>query len=112
MAGGVRRVTRGGALFLCLSPAMQKYIEQLDEVRYRINVGAVPNMRVPGRFYVNGALRSEAFSFLVSPLFSFFLLFLMDGGIVSCIPCCLCIVSCSMLSFSCRGCDFSFFSHI
>ena len=53
------------ASLLSLLSAMQKYIEQLDEVRYRINVGAVPNMRVPCRFYVNGALRSTHHSHLV-----------------------------------------------
>jgi len=33
-----------------------KFIERVDSVRYRINPGFVPNMKVPGMFYVNDAL--------------------------------------------------------
>ncbi len=32
-------------------------LQQVDEVRYRILKGAVPNMNVEGMFYVNDALK-------------------------------------------------------
>lgn len=40
---------------------MQKFISQVDDVRYRIRMGAVPNMRVEGQFYVNDALKDLVF---------------------------------------------------
>ena len=35
-----------------------KLIRKLDDVTYEIDKGFVPNMNVPGKFYVNEALRS------------------------------------------------------
>ena len=35
-----------------------KYIRKIDEVTYEIAPGFVPNMAVPGRFYVNDDLRA------------------------------------------------------
>ena len=36
-------------------------MEQISAVEYRVNKGFVPNMRVPGAFYVNDRLRSLIF---------------------------------------------------
>eukprot|EP01103_Thecamoeba_quadrilineata_P010826 TRINITY_DN2445_c0_g1_i1.p1 TRINITY_DN2445_c0_g1~~TRINITY_DN2445_c0_g1_i1.p1 ORF type:complete len:499 (-),score=89.81 TRINITY_DN2445_c0_g1_i1:97-1593(-) len=36
-------------------------IEQIDKCKYRINIGFVPNMRVPGIFYVNDPLKNLLF---------------------------------------------------
>ncbi len=38
-----------------------KFIEQEDDTKYKVNLGFVPNMRVPGYFYVNDRLRSLIF---------------------------------------------------
>ena len=38
-----------------------KYIEQEDETKYKLKVGFVPNMRVPGYFYVNDRLKGLVF---------------------------------------------------
>ena len=38
-----------------------KYIEQLDDTKYVVHKGFVPNMRVPGYFYVNDRLRELIF---------------------------------------------------
>ena len=37
------------------------YIEQLTPYKYRINPGFVPNMRVPGYFYLNDKLQELVF---------------------------------------------------
>lgn len=39
----------------------RKYIEQLTPYKFRINKGFVPNMRVPGVFYVNERLQDLLF---------------------------------------------------
>ena len=36
-------------------------MEQISAVEYRVHEGFVPNMRVPGAFYVNDRLRSLIF---------------------------------------------------
>jgi len=38
-----------------------KYIEKIDSVTYKINKGFVPNMNVPGLFFVNDALKDLVF---------------------------------------------------
>lgn len=38
-----------------------KFIEQEDDTKYKVNLGFVPNMRVPGYFYVNDRLKSLIF---------------------------------------------------
>jgi hypothetical protein len=38
-----------------------QFIQQVDDVRYRILKGAVPNMNVEGMFYVNDALKDLVF---------------------------------------------------
>ena len=38
-----------------------KYIEQEDDTKYKLKVGFVPNMRVPGCFYVNDRLKGLVF---------------------------------------------------
>ena len=37
------------------------YLEQIDSCRWRIKSDFVPNMRVPGLFFVNGALKPLLF---------------------------------------------------
>ena len=37
------------------------YVDRLNDTSYRIREGFVPNMRVPGRFYVNDKLRPLMF---------------------------------------------------
>ena len=44
----------------CLSQEME-YIQQSGPVEYHIKRGMVPNMRVPGKFYVNDRLRTLLF---------------------------------------------------
>ena len=39
-----------------------EYISKLTNEKYRVNEGFVPNMRVPGTFYVNAALQELVFS--------------------------------------------------
>ena len=39
----------------------KQYIEQEDDTRYKVNIGFVPKMRVPGYFYVNDRLKSLIF---------------------------------------------------
>eukprot|EP00320_Phaeocystis_rex_P010636 CAMPEP_0119089198 /NCGR_PEP_ID=MMETSP1178-20130426/148200_1 /TAXON_ID=33656 /ORGANISM="unid sp, Strain CCMP2000" /LENGTH=67 /DNA_ID=CAMNT_0007072531 /DNA_START=137 /DNA_END=337 /DNA_ORIENTATION=+ len=39
-----------------------RYIEQVTPYKWRIKPGFVPNMRVPGTFYVNAALQELVFS--------------------------------------------------
>lgn len=39
----------------------KQFIEQEDNTRYKVNLGFVPNMRVPGYFYVNDRLKSLIF---------------------------------------------------
>lgn len=48
---------------LCGRRSMQAkhFIEQEDNTRYKVNLGFVPNMRVPGFFYVNDRLKSLIF---------------------------------------------------
>ena len=38
-----------------------EYIERINDHEYRINLGFVPNMLVPGTFYVNEALSKLVF---------------------------------------------------
>ena len=38
-----------------------KFIEQENDTKYKVNLGFVPNMRVPGYFYVNDRLKSLIF---------------------------------------------------
>ena len=38
-----------------------RYIEQEDETKCKLKVGFVPNMRVPGYFYVNDRLKGLVF---------------------------------------------------
>ncbi|DBA67395.1 hypothetical protein WJX79_001447 [Trebouxia sp. C0005] len=38
-----------------------KFIEQEDDTKYKVNLGFVPKMRVPGYFYVNDRLKSLIF---------------------------------------------------
>lgn len=42
-------------------PTALQFIQQVDDVRYRITRGAVPNMNVEGMFYVNDALKELVF---------------------------------------------------
>ena len=46
-----------------ISAAVQalKYIEQEDATKYKVKEGFVPNMRVPGYFYVNNRLKELIF---------------------------------------------------
>ena len=37
------------------------FVEQVDATSYRINMGFVENMRVPGHFYVNNSIRDLLF---------------------------------------------------
>ena len=39
----------------------KQFIEQEDNTRYKVNLGFVPNMRVPGYFYVNDRLKDLIF---------------------------------------------------
>ena len=39
-----------------------RFLEQLSDSKWRIRPGFVPNMRVPGTFYVNAALQELVFS--------------------------------------------------
>ena len=41
------------------------YIKKLTENKYEISPGFVPNMKVPGYFYVNNALKDLMFGELV-----------------------------------------------
>jgi hypothetical protein len=45
----------------CTPPQECSYIEQLTPYQYKINLGFVPNMRVPGMFYVNDRLKGLLF---------------------------------------------------
>lgn len=38
-----------------------RFIERVDSTRFRVNVGFVPNMRVPGTFYANASLEKLLF---------------------------------------------------
>ena len=41
------------------------YIKKISETKYEISPGFVPNMTVPGYFYVNNALKDLIFGELV-----------------------------------------------
>ena len=45
------------------------HITQLSDCKYEIGVGFVPNMTVPGQFYVNSQLKDLIFGELKDPLF-------------------------------------------
>ena len=40
---------------------MKNFVEQVDDVRYKIKIGAVPNMKTEGMFYVNDDLKGLVF---------------------------------------------------
>lgn len=45
---------------LCI-PQERAFIEQVNSVQYNVKMGFVPNMRVPGTFYVNDKLKDLLF---------------------------------------------------
>lgn len=47
-------------LHLC-PPQELSYINRVNDVQYEVNMGFVPNMRVPGTFYVNDRLKGLLF---------------------------------------------------